>query len=216
MGNCVREWAASIWSCWGAPSGTAWSQAANLAPCLHRVQMAGVGLNLEAHGAAGPYDMMNTGNGFSHPAAVIADVSEVFTVFHPKEAQGPFFFSIPHSQSWSEPALNHNTSLSLCLPSHHHHQDQTESGRETPSTNQASSINGTDDEKISHVSPEAAVLKSENDRLKSAVELRWGFHHQNIFSVMFLFFICVIQTIQHSPALVIWSNKSLIHRVVWR
>uniref|UniRef100_A0A8C4I7X6 Homer scaffold protein 2 n=1 Tax=Dicentrarchus labrax TaxID=13489 RepID=A0A8C4I7X6_DICLA len=45
-----------------------------------------------------------------------------------------------------------------------------ESGRETPSTNQASSINGTDDEKISHVGPEAAVLKSENERLKSAVE----------------------------------------------
>uniref|UniRef100_UPI0037E75590 homer protein homolog 2 n=1 Tax=Semicossyphus pulcher TaxID=241346 RepID=UPI0037E75590 len=46
-----------------------------------------------------------------------------------------------------------------------------ESGRETPSTNQASSINGTDDEKISHVGPEAAVLKTENERLKSAVEL---------------------------------------------
>lgn len=47
-----------------------------------------------------------------------------------------------------------------------------ESGRNTPSTNQASSINGTDDEKISHVGPEAAVLKSENERLKSAVEQR--------------------------------------------
>ncbi|XP_069561852.1 homer protein homolog 2 isoform X1 [Brachyistius frenatus] len=45
-----------------------------------------------------------------------------------------------------------------------------ESGRETPSTNQASSINGTDDEKISHVGPEAALLMSENERLKSAVE----------------------------------------------
>ncbi|KAM9861281.1 homer protein homolog 2 [Aulostomus maculatus] len=45
-----------------------------------------------------------------------------------------------------------------------------ESGRETPSTNQASSINGTDDEKISHVGPEAALLKSENELLKSAVE----------------------------------------------
>ncbi|XP_022605354.1 homer protein homolog 2 isoform X1 [Seriola dumerili] len=45
-----------------------------------------------------------------------------------------------------------------------------ESGRETPSTNQASSINGTDDEKISHVGPEAALLKTENERLKSAVE----------------------------------------------
>ncbi|KAM7424416.1 hypothetical protein PAMA_000657 [Pampus argenteus] len=44
-----------------------------------------------------------------------------------------------------------------------------ESG-ETPSTNQASSINGTDDEKISHVGPEAALLKSENELLKSAVE----------------------------------------------
>uniref|UniRef100_A0A672GMB5 WH1 domain-containing protein n=1 Tax=Salarias fasciatus TaxID=181472 RepID=A0A672GMB5_SALFA len=45
-----------------------------------------------------------------------------------------------------------------------------ESGRETPSNNQPSSINGTDDEKISHVGPEAAVLKTENERLKSAVE----------------------------------------------
>lgn len=51
---------------------------------------------------------------------------------------------------------------------------QQESGRDTPSNNQASSINGTDDEKISHVSPEAAVLKSENERLKSAVEQRSG------------------------------------------
>ena len=50
-----------------------------------------------------------------------------------------------------------------------------ESGRETPSTPstpQASSINGTDDEKISHVGPEAALLMSENDRLKTAVEQR--------------------------------------------
>ncbi|RXN16404.1 homer -like protein [Labeo rohita] len=44
-----------------------------------------------------------------------------------------------------------------------------ESGRETPSGNQASSINGTDDEKISHV-PDNTALKSENDRLKSVVE----------------------------------------------
>ncbi|XP_036399671.1 homer protein homolog 2-like [Megalops cyprinoides] len=45
-----------------------------------------------------------------------------------------------------------------------------ESGRETPSSTQASSINGTDDEKISHVGPADALLKSENDRLKTAVE----------------------------------------------
>ncbi|XP_026175574.1 homer protein homolog 2 [Mastacembelus armatus] len=45
-----------------------------------------------------------------------------------------------------------------------------ESEREMPPTNQASSINGTDDEKISHVGPEAALLKTENERLKSAVE----------------------------------------------
>lgn len=47
-----------------------------------------------------------------------------------------------------------------------------ESGRETPSTNQdpQSSINGTDDEKISHVGPEAALLQNENELLKSAVE----------------------------------------------
>ncbi|XP_034385169.1 homer protein homolog 2 isoform X1 [Cyclopterus lumpus] len=47
---------------------------------------------------------------------------------------------------------------------------QQESGRDTPTTNQASSINGTDDEKISHVDPEAAVLQTENEHLKSAVE----------------------------------------------
>ncbi|XP_049573803.1 homer protein homolog 2 isoform X1 [Syngnathus scovelli] len=45
-----------------------------------------------------------------------------------------------------------------------------ESGRETPSTNQASSINGTDDEKIFHVGPEAVLLKNDNDLLKSTVE----------------------------------------------
>ncbi|XP_051513159.1 homer protein homolog 2-like [Myxocyprinus asiaticus] len=44
-----------------------------------------------------------------------------------------------------------------------------ESGHETPSANQASSINGTDDEKISH-GPENEALKSENDRLKSVIE----------------------------------------------
>ncbi|TDH16919.1 hypothetical protein EPR50_G00002780 [Perca flavescens] len=49
-----------------------------------------------------------------------------------------------------------------------------ESGRETPSSNQASSLNGTDDEKIFHVGPEAAVLKTENERLKTAVEQRQG------------------------------------------
>ncbi|KAG7278154.1 hypothetical protein CRUP_019464 [Coryphaenoides rupestris] len=49
--------------------------------------------------------------------------------------------------------------------------NHSESGRETPSSApQASSINGTDDEKISHVGPEAALLMSENDRLKTAVE----------------------------------------------
>ncbi|KAL7879308.1 hypothetical protein AOLI_G00102820 [Acnodon oligacanthus] len=44
-----------------------------------------------------------------------------------------------------------------------------ESGRETPSSNQVSSMNGTDDEKISHT-PDTMALKSENDRLKTAVE----------------------------------------------
>ncbi|XP_048829112.1 homer protein homolog 2-like [Brienomyrus brachyistius] len=45
-----------------------------------------------------------------------------------------------------------------------------ESGRDTPLSAQPSSINGTDDEKISHVEPEDAMLKSENERLRSAVE----------------------------------------------
>ncbi|XP_061078667.1 homer protein homolog 2-like isoform X2 [Conger conger] len=45
-----------------------------------------------------------------------------------------------------------------------------ESGRGTPSSTQASSFNGTDDEKISHVEPEDVVLQSENNRLKAAVE----------------------------------------------
>uniref|UniRef100_A0A673WVA6 Homer scaffold protein 2 n=1 Tax=Salmo trutta TaxID=8032 RepID=A0A673WVA6_SALTR len=47
-----------------------------------------------------------------------------------------------------------------------------ESGRETPSSTQASSINGTDDEKISHGGPETAALMSENDKLKTTVEQR--------------------------------------------
>ncbi|KAK5874213.1 hypothetical protein PBY51_019181 [Eleginops maclovinus] len=47
---------------------------------------------------------------------------------------------------------------------------QEESGRDTPSSNRASSINGTDDEKILHVDPEEAVLKTENEHLKSAIE----------------------------------------------
>ncbi|KAM6981445.1 homer protein homolog 2 [Aplochiton taeniatus] len=45
-----------------------------------------------------------------------------------------------------------------------------ESGRDTPLSNQASSINGTDDEKIFHGDPEAAVLQSENEKLKTVVE----------------------------------------------
>ncbi|XP_064168893.1 homer protein homolog 2-like isoform X1 [Anguilla rostrata] len=44
-----------------------------------------------------------------------------------------------------------------------------ESGRGTPSSTQASSINGTDDEKIYHGPPDV-LLKSENDSLKAAVE----------------------------------------------
>lgn len=38
--------------------------------------------------------------------------------------------------------------------------------------NQASSINGTDDEKISHGDPETPEQKSENDHLKSVVDQR--------------------------------------------
>ncbi|MFT7816490.1 homer protein homolog 2 [Arapaima gigas] len=45
-----------------------------------------------------------------------------------------------------------------------------ESGRETPSSAQPSSINGTDDEKISHVGPMETQLKSENDHLKTVIE----------------------------------------------
>uniref|UniRef100_A0A673WVC0 Homer scaffold protein 2 n=1 Tax=Salmo trutta TaxID=8032 RepID=A0A673WVC0_SALTR len=51
-------------------------------------------------------------------------------------------------------------------------QSRSESGRETPSSTQASSINGTDDEKISHGGPETAALMSENDKLKTTVEQR--------------------------------------------
>ncbi|KAJ8249313.1 hypothetical protein GJAV_G00233450 [Gymnothorax javanicus] len=52
-----------------------------------------------------------------------------------------------------------------------HAQNRTkESGRGTPSSTQASSFNGTDDEKISHVAPADLELKSENDRLKAAME----------------------------------------------
>ncbi|KAK1890868.1 Homer protein like 2 [Dissostichus eleginoides] len=49
---------------------------------------------------------------------------------------------------------------------------QEESGRDTPSSNRASSINGTDDEKFLHVDPEEAVLQTENEHLKSAIEQR--------------------------------------------
>ncbi|KAJ8343976.1 hypothetical protein SKAU_G00313050 [Synaphobranchus kaupii] len=45
-----------------------------------------------------------------------------------------------------------------------------ESGRGTPSSTQASSFNGTDDEKIIHVGPADVLLRSENESLKAAVE----------------------------------------------
>ncbi|KAE8617942.1 hypothetical protein XENTR_v10009229 [Xenopus tropicalis] len=44
-----------------------------------------------------------------------------------------------------------------------------ESGRETPCSTRASSINGTDDEKASHGEPPDAELKIENDKLKTAL-----------------------------------------------
>ncbi|XP_066105515.1 LOW QUALITY PROTEIN: homer protein homolog 2-like [Saccopteryx bilineata] len=44
-----------------------------------------------------------------------------------------------------------------------------ESGCETTSSTQASSVNGTDDEKASHVSPADTHLKSENNKLKIAL-----------------------------------------------
>ncbi|XP_073424624.1 homer protein homolog 2 isoform X2 [Dendrobates tinctorius] len=44
-----------------------------------------------------------------------------------------------------------------------------ESGRETPSSTRASSVNGTDDEKAYHGPPPDAELKTENDRLKTAL-----------------------------------------------
>uniref|UniRef100_A0A452TZM7 Homer scaffold protein 2 n=1 Tax=Ursus maritimus TaxID=29073 RepID=A0A452TZM7_URSMA len=44
-----------------------------------------------------------------------------------------------------------------------------ESGCETLSSTQASSVNGTDDEKASHVGPADTHLKSENDKLKIAL-----------------------------------------------
>lgn len=47
-----------------------------------------------------------------------------------------------------------------------------ESGRETPSSTRASSVNGTDDEKASHGGPAEAHLKSENDKLKIALAQR--------------------------------------------
>ncbi|NXP73949.1 HOME2 protein, partial [Ramphastos sulfuratus] len=46
---------------------------------------------------------------------------------------------------------------------------KSESGRETPSSTRASSVNGTDDEKASHGGPAEAHLKSENDKLKIAL-----------------------------------------------
>ncbi|XP_077080558.1 homer protein homolog 2 isoform X5 [Siphateles boraxobius] len=49
-------------------------------------------------------------------------------------------------------------------------QQSQESGRETPSGNQASSFNGTDDEKIS-IGPENEALKSEAEQRKCELEL---------------------------------------------
>lgn len=49
-----------------------------------------------------------------------------------------------------------------------------ESGRETPSSTRASSVNGTDDEKASHGGSAEAQLKSENDKLKIALAQRWS------------------------------------------
>nr|XP_056721657.1 homer protein homolog 2 [Euleptes europaea] len=44
-----------------------------------------------------------------------------------------------------------------------------ESGRDTPCSTRASSVNGTDDEKASHGTPSDAQLKTENDKLKLAL-----------------------------------------------
>ncbi|XP_030045468.1 homer protein homolog 2 isoform X2 [Microcaecilia unicolor] len=44
-----------------------------------------------------------------------------------------------------------------------------ESGRDTPSSTRASSVNGTDDEKASHGGPTDELLKNENDKLKTAL-----------------------------------------------
>ncbi|CAH2274086.1 homer homolog 2 [Pelobates cultripes] len=44
-----------------------------------------------------------------------------------------------------------------------------ESGRETPSSTRASSINGTDDEKACHSAPPDSELRTENDKLKTAL-----------------------------------------------
>nr|XP_045001406.1 homer protein homolog 2 isoform X1 [Jaculus jaculus] len=62
--------------------------------------------------------------------------------------------------------LARDTSQEKIETSSHHSQ---ESGRETPSSTQASSVNGTDDEKASHAGPADAHLKSENDKLKTAL-----------------------------------------------
>ncbi|XP_026865686.2 homer protein homolog 2 [Electrophorus electricus] len=68
------------------------------------------------------------------------------------------------SQEKTETSSNYSQESGRETPS-----TNQESGRATPSTNKASSMNGTDDEKISHV-PDNTVLKSENDRLKTAIE----------------------------------------------
>ena len=47
-----------------------------------------------------------------------------------------------------------------------------ESGYESPSSTQASRVNGTDDEKASHAGPADTQLKSENDKLEIALTQR--------------------------------------------
>lgn len=132
--------------------------------CLRSLQMAGIRLSSETPQPA--YDMINTGNRlFSpFPLPLLMRLGSLYCFTRRRSAQG--LFDMCKEFSFFLSAIQKGSDNLPPLP------PCQESGCDTPSTNQASSINGTDDEKISHVSPEAVVLKSENERLKSAVEQR--------------------------------------------
>lgn len=128
----------------------------------------------QTHKAAGPYDMIHSGISYTSQLRCQSWRDDVYSVspkkptarFHcQSEIHETHLWIVTHqtcSRIKADWIKNYGTILSL----------QEESGRDTPSSNRASSINGTDDEKFLHVEPEEALLQTENEHLKSAIEQR--------------------------------------------